>query len=130
MRRPAIAATKILGLILALAGAGAPAAADEPGHCIGIERVTIFAPRGEVYVDLKAECEPADFGSHATLVAHLEVVVGELPAMGDDVVVVAEDPETRFTLELRGSGFESGEPVLVRLVRFGHTLDVRSLKVP
>ena len=50
-------------------------------------RVIAFAPRGELYVEVKADCGAADFEREDSIVAYLEVLVGDRPVVGDDVRV-------------------------------------------
>lgn len=116
-----------LGL-LALLPLG-PAGAAPPASCLRLAGVTIFAPRGEVYVELEAQCSPEDFEDRDSLVAHVEVLVSDLPPVSEDVRVLRESPTGRQTLIFDGLGLAPDQSVLVRLVRFGRILGLRSLKV-
>ncbi len=111
-----------------------PLAADaveaEPGECIRIERVTAFAPRGEVYVELQASCGEGDFLDGAPVVAYLELLIGDLPPDGEDVRVYPDDPRARRTRVFQDVSFASGDSILVRLVRFGKILALQSVKAP
>jgi len=116
-------------LILLLSGA-VPVAAEESASCLRIDRVTAFAPRGEVYVEVQASCTSADFQAEDSIHAYLEVLVGEAAVVGDDVRVVPSEPRIRKTFTFRDLALSVGQPVLVRLVRFGEILDLETFKVP
>lgn len=119
----------IAGLLLVLFAA--PALADAGGSsCLKIEAVTAFAPRGEIYVRVTADCHPKDFEFEDSVLAYLEVLVGETVVLGDDVRVYADEPKARSTFSFRDLNLEPGDPVLVRLARFGEILDLTTLKVP
>ena len=52
----------VLALALWLAAGAAPAAAQGSGtHCLKLGATTVFAPRGEVYVSVEADCKEGDF---------------------------------------------------------------------
>ena len=111
----------------------APAAGEDEGaraSCLRIERITAFAPRDEVYVELAADCEARDFEREDTVQAYLEVLVSDLPAVGRDVRVHRDESPRRITFEFRELGFEVGDAILVRMVRSGEIIDLLSIKVP
>jgi hypothetical protein len=119
------------GLILTLL-ATPPANADDvrAEGCLHIGRVTAFAPRGEVYVEVNATCGPEDFSTGEAIIAQLEVLLSDLPPVWEDVRVPVDQGQGRFTYLFEDLGLASGDPVLVRLVRFGTVLDLQSIKVP
>ncbi len=98
--------------------------------CISIGRVTAFTPRGEVYVEVKPTCTDADFAEEEPIVTHLEVLVSELPPVSRDVVVYRNGPFRDETYVFSGLDFESGDPILVRLIRFGKIQSLQSIKAP
>ena len=106
-----------------------PAGAAASPSCLRLAGVTVFAPRGEVYVELEAQCKPEDFEDRPSLIAHVEVLVSDLPAVSEDVRVLREAPSGRQTLIFDGLGLAPNQSVLVRLVRFGRILGLHSLKV-
>ena len=125
IRRPLIALAALAFF------ASAPALAEgSPAQCIHIERVTAFAPRGEAYIELRADCRPEHFAGEDPIVAYLEVLVSDLPPVGEDVRVYGSAPRARETYEFRDLELESGNTILVRLTRFGEILAIRSVKVP
>lgn len=116
-------------VVLAIAG---PVGAEGPtaASCVRIEGVRAFAPRGEVYVRVAADCREADFEHEDSVLAYLEVLVGERRVVGEDVRVYADKPRVQRTFSFRDLALVSGDPVLVRLVRFGEILDLTTVKVP
>ena len=117
----------LLALIIA-----APALGDDSdrGDCLRIERVTAFAPRDEVYVEIAASCEARDFEHDDTVQAYLEVLTSDLPAVGRDLRVYRDESPRRMTFEFLDLGFEVGDSILVRLVRSGEIIDLLSIKAP
>ena len=105
-------------------------AEDESGSCLHIARVTAFAPRGTVYVEVEARCDAKDFEQHDPIVVYLEVLVGEQSTVGEDVRVHESAPRERQTFEFRDLLLENGQPLLVRLTRFGEILDLETVTVP
>ena len=105
-------------------------AESESGSCLQIERVTAFAPRGTIYVEVRARCAAQDFEQHDPIVAYLEVLVGEHSTIGEDVRVEASAPRGRQTFEFRDLTLEHGQPLLVRLVRRGEILGLQTITVP
>ncbi len=101
-----------------------------PGDCLSVERVTLFAPRDEAYIEVEASCSSTDFVDEDVLVARLEVVVGDLSPSAEEITVSVEEPRDRETVVFQVVGMESGDPVLVRILRFGRILDVHTYKVP
>ena len=111
----------------------APAAGEDEGaraSCLRIERITAFAPRDEVYVELAADCEARDFEREDTVQAYLEVLVSDLPGVGRDVRVYPEESPRRKTYAFRGLGFGSGDAILVRLTRDAEIVDLKSIQAP
>ena len=127
VRRLGIASIVILALLTA---PGAKPDDARPGGCLRIERVTAFAPRGEVYVEVRATCGPRDFPGKEPIIAQLEVLLSDLPPVWEDVRVPSDRAQGRFTYVFGDLGLATGDPVLVRLVRFGEVLDLQSIKVP
>ena len=119
-------------LLLMLLAAPGIAPADDTGRssCLSIASVTPFAPRGEVYVVVQASCLDTDFDGEGPIVAYLELLLGDLPPIGEDVRIYRDDPRRRETFVFDDLVFESGDKLLVRLVRFGEILGLVSLKVP
>ena len=120
-------AAALLALFIA-----APALGDDSDRddCLRIERVTAFAPRDEVYVEIAASCEARDFERDDTVQAYLEVLTSDLPAVGRDLRVYRDESPRRMTFEFRDLGFEVGDSILVRLVRSGEIIDLLSIKAP
>jgi hypothetical protein len=134
-RRPLLALA--LGTALALSPLLMPGAADARSGpvagrppCLHLEGITAFAPRGEVYVELRAACGPGDFTDESSLLAYVEVLPSDLPPVGEDVRVFEDDPRGRTTLVFRDLSIASGDVVLVRLVRFGEILGLQTIRVP
>ena len=123
-------ALPFLLIALLLASPAALGAGEDSGSCLHIERVTAFAPRGIVYVEVQARCTAPDFEQHDPIVAYLEVLVGEQSTLGEDVRVHAITPRERQTFEFRELPLEHGQPLLVRLMRFGEILRLQSITVP
>ena len=108
------------------------AGADEPGSasCVRIDGVTAFAPRGEVYVRVASDCREEHFEAEDPVLVYLEVLVGERSTRGEDVRVYRDEPRVQRTYEFRDLELAPGDPVLVRLIRFGEILGIATLKVP
>ncbi len=102
----------------------------DPGECVRIERVTAFPPRGEIYVEISADCDAVDFGDEDPVLVYLEVFVGTLHPVGDDVRVYSDDRDPRTTFVFRDLEFERGDPLLARIVRFGKILSLQSIRIP
>ena len=117
-------------IALLVASPATVGAEDESGSCLHIERVTAFAPRGAVYVEIQARCTARDSEQHDPIVTYLEVQVGEQSTLGEDVRVHASAPQERQTFEFRELPLEHGQPLLVRLTRFGKILRLQSVTVP
>lgn len=122
--------TRLLLVCLLLASPGLARAADIASGCIRIERIAAFAPRGEVYVEIAIDCGERDFGKNDSIVAHLEVHTGKAPAIDEDVRVYADEPRGRRTIPFQNLEIEPGDPLLVRLIRFGQILGLETIKVP
>lgn len=126
--------TACLSLALAWAsaspGSAAADASDQPRNCIHIDRVTTFAPRGEVYIELSSSCTEVDFALEDPILAHVEVLVGDHSPASEDVRVYGSAPRQRETLVFRDLDFIQNDLVLVRLIRFGEILGLQSVKVP
>lgn len=130
LRRAGLGGLLLAAGLLAAAAAGARGAPAAAGPCLHLEQVTAFAPRGEVYVELRAACEPRHFREEASRLAYVEVMASDLPPVGEDVRVFEDDPRGRTTLVFRDLSIASGDVVLVRLLRFGEILGLRSIRVP
>ena len=120
--------TLLITLLLAIPSQAS--AEDDAGSCLQIARVTAFAPRGTVYVEIEASCDAKDFEQHDPIVVYLEVLVGEQSTVGEDVRVHASAPRGRETFEFRDLLLEHGQPLLVRLMRFGEILGLEAVTVP
>ena len=117
----------LLALCLAFA---APTATADGVRCIKLGSVTAFAPRGEIYVQVNSTCSDVDFERDDPIITHVEVLVGDLPPTTQEVVVYGESPTAGGTLLFAGLSLEPGDPVLVRLMRFGEILHLHTLRVP
>lgn len=122
----------LLGMLPATAATAArsDSAGSEAETCLHIDRITPFAPRGEVYVQVRASCGPRHFLSEPSRLAYVEVLVSDLPPVGEDVRVFEDAPRARQTLVFRNLSMEAGDVVLVRLLRFGSILGLQSAVVP
>jgi hypothetical protein len=98
--------------------------------CLSIGGVTAFAPRGQLYVEITSTCTDTDFEREDPILAYVEVLIGDLPPLGQDVRVHRGEQRRHQTLVFRNLQLATGQLVLVRLVRFGEILGLRSLKVP
>jgi len=117
--------------VLLLPARSALASAPPPDvGCIRIEQITAFAPRGEVYVQLGTECGKGDFGSERSIVAHLEVHTGSAATFIEDFRVYSDEPQGQRTVAFEGLELQSGDPLLVRLIRFGRILALQTILVP
>jgi hypothetical protein len=118
-------------LLVALSPASASSGSSANGaHCIRIEQITAFAPRGEVYVQLGANCQKADFGGEKSIVAHLEVHTGDAATFIEDFRIYSDEPQGSRTIAFEGLELKSGDPLLVRLIRFGRILALQTVLVP
>lgn len=121
-------------VVLALGGAEpAPAQVRENATaraCLAIESVSIFRPRGEVYVEIASTCTEADFAREDPILAYLEVLLSDLPPESQDIRIYSDSPQRRQTVVFRELTLEKDQQVLVRLIRFGEILGLRTLKVP
>lgn len=106
------------------------AAADSTRPCLALGDVTAFTPRGEVYVEVVSTCTARDFATEDPIVSHLEVLVSDLPPVTQDVIVDAHRTRNGETFVFSSLDFASGDPILVRLVRFGEIQGLRILKAP
>lgn len=120
----------LLTALLLLSLPGIAAAGRIMTGCIQIDRISTFAPRGEVYVQLSTSCDESDFGAEESLVAHIEVHTGKAPPVVEDFRVYAEEPVGRRTIPFENLEIESGDPLLVRLIRFGQILALETVQVP
>jgi hypothetical protein len=114
---------------LGLHGSAAGSAAGAAG-CVQIDDVTAFAPRGEVYVRVAARCEDGDFEGEQSILAYLEVLVSDLPPIGQDIRVHRDEPRRRSTYVFSNLAIAHGDPLLVRLVRFDEIVSHVSVTVP
>lgn len=128
--RIALLALVSLGLSLAILPALSAGAPTARATCLHIETLTAFAPRGEIYVTVRPSCTEEDFEKGAPVVAYLEVLVSDLPPVSQDVVVYPDHPRAAETIVFQDLAFAAGDPILVRLIRFGEILSLRSIKAP
>ena len=121
----------LTALILLLPG-GAPLAqlGEVRRACLRIDRVTAFAPRGEIYVEVQASCGEDDFELEDPIVAYLEILLSDLPPVSQDVRVHSSDSRRRDTVVFQDLSIATGDPILIRLIRFGEILSLQSIKVP
>jgi hypothetical protein len=128
--RPLLVGVLAAAWLLPATALGARGAPTTPDPCLHIDRITAFAPRGEVYVELRAACEPRHFRDETSRLAYVEVMASDLPPVGEDVRVFENEPQGRTTLVFRDLSIASGDVVLVRLLRFGEILGLQSVRVP
>lgn len=98
--------------------------------CVAIDSISVFRPRGEVYVVISSTCSEADFAREDPVLAYLEVLLSDLPPESQDIRVYGDSPQRRQTIVFRELALKKNQQVLVRLVRFGEILGLRTLKVP
>ncbi len=115
-----------VGLMISLSAEPAAAASS----CLSLASATAFAPRGEVYVDVRASCGDDDFQVEEPIVAYVELLVSDLPPVARDVIVYPEQPNAREMLLFADLSLDSGASVLVRLVHRGEIRSLISVKVP
>ena len=101
----------------------------DPGECVHIERVAAFATQDEVYVEILANCDESDFRWEDPVLVNLEVLVGDLHPAGDEVRIYSDDSDPHLTFVFRDLEFARGDPLLVRIVRFGKILSLQSIRV-
>ena len=119
-----------LGLGHALTAGGQPRENAAARACMAIESVSIFRPRGEIYVVVKSSCTEEDFAREDPMLAYLEVLLSDLPPESQDIRIYGDSPQRRQTIVFRELALEKDQQVLVRLVRFGEILGLRTMKVP
>ncbi len=106
------------------------ATAKDLRTCIRINNVTVFAPRGEVYVEVDSSCSTDDFENGDEISVFVEVLVSELPPVSEDFRVSALDPRRRQTFIFDELSLDTGDPVLVRLMQTGEIVGLKSVRVP
>jgi hypothetical protein len=120
----------LLALLLAVAAGAAPAAAQEGAiRCLKLGPVTVFAPRGEVYVSVEADCKDRDFGYDSGILAYLEVVVDDQTVLGRDVRVEREVPTSRQTFAFQNVELVQDQPLLIRLTSDGAIISLDTVRV-
>jgi hypothetical protein len=119
-------AIAIAGFVV-LATVPTSSVAAQAGHCFRIERATAFSPRGEVYVDVAVTCGDRDFDSRDSLGVYVELLLSDRPALSEEVRVYSDDQKGRRTVVFDDLELLAGDPVLIRLVRFGNILDLKSV---
>lgn len=62
--------------------------------------------------------------------AHLEVHTGSAATFIEDFRVYSDEPQGQRTVAFEGLELQSGDPLLVRLVRFGKILALQTILVP
>ncbi len=97
---------------------------------MAIDSISVFRPRGEVYVVISSTCGEEDFAREDPVLAYVEVLLSDLPPEAQDIRIYSDSPQRRETLVFRELALEKDQQVLVRLVRFGEILGLRTLKVP
>jgi hypothetical protein len=121
----------VLALTLWLAAWSAPAAAQGAGpHCLKLGPTTVFAPRGEVYVPVEADCKDRDFEFESGILAYLEVVVNEQTVLGRDVRVERDVPTRRQTFAFDGLDLVKDQTLLIRLTSSGEIVALQTVRVP
>jgi hypothetical protein len=122
--------SRAIACVLLVAACPLTASGVDPKRpCLGLGDVTAFTPRGEVYVEVVSTCGARDFADEDPIVSHLEVLVSDLPPVTDDIIVYS-DAREGGTHVFSGLEFGSGDPILVRLIRFGDIQGLRILKAP
>ena len=121
----------LLALFSCLAGGALPAAAQDGGtHCVKLGPTTVFAPRGEVYVSVEADCKAKDFDFEWGILAYLEVVVDDQTVLGRDVRVEREVPTSRQTFSFDNLELVKDQTLLIRLTSSGEIIALQTVRVP
>ncbi len=121
----------LLTLLLCLAGGILPPAAQSADvRCLKLGPITVFAPRGEVYVSVVADCKEVDFDFDSGILAYLEVLVDERTVLGRDVRVTREAPSDRQTFAFDNLDLIRDQPLLIRLTRSGEIIALQTVRVP
>ena len=66
--------------------------------CVAIDSVSIFRPRGEIYVVISSTCSEQDFAREDPVLAYLEVLLSDLPPESQDVRIYGDSPQRRQTI--------------------------------
>lgn len=121
----------LLALLLCLAGGALPAATQGVDtSCLKLGPTTVFAPRGEVYVSVEADCKANDFAFESGILAYLEVVVDDYTVLGRDVRVEREIPSSRQTFAFENLDLVKDQPLLIRLTSSGEIIALQTVRVP
>lgn len=117
----AVISTLCLLAPLALAS---PVSASEqnPAECLALTRATAFAPRNEIYIELREECGEADFAISDPISATVEVLISDLPPVAEDVQLYSDEDRPPATLIFDTLEFSPGNVILVRLIASGEVL--------
>jgi len=121
----------LLALVVCIAGWTAPAAAQSSDvRCLKLGATTVFAPRGEVYVSVEADCKARDFRFDSGILAYLEVVVDDQTVLGRDVRVERSVPSSRQTFAFENLDLVRDQPLLIRLTSSGEIIALQTVRVP
>ena len=121
----------LVALSLCLAGGVGPAAAqDGELRCLTLGSITVFAPRGEVYVSVEADCKEGDFEFESGILAYLEVVVDDQTVLGRDVRVERGAPKSRQTFAFENLDLVKDQVLLIRLTSSGEIVALQTVRVP
>jgi len=121
----------LVAVLLCLSGGAATA--DVPGEgirCLKLGPTTVFAPRGEVYASVEADCKERDFDFDTGILAYLEVVVDEQTVLGRDVRIEREVPSSRQTFSFENLDLVKDQPLLIRLTISGEIVALQTVRVP
>lgn len=121
----------LVAFLFSLATQAVPAGAEDSGaRCLKLGQTTVFAPRGEVYVSVKADCKESDFQFESGILAYLEVVVDDQTVLGRDVRVDREAPRSRQTFSFDDLDLVKDQPLLIRLTSSGEIIALQTVRVP
>ena len=120
-----------LVLLLSLTAGVWPAAAQgEETRCVKLGATTVFAPRGEVYVSVEADCKERDFPFDSSILAYLEVVVDQHTVLGRDIRIEPEVPSSRQTFAFENLDLVKDQPLLIRITISGKIVALQTVRVP
>ena len=90
----------------------------------------MFAPRGEVYVSVEADCKERDFAFDTSILAYLEVVVDQHTVLGRDIRIEPEVPSSRQTFAFENLDLVKDQPLLIRITISGKIVALQTVRVP
>ena len=111
-------------------GASGAATQGEETRCVKLGATTVFAPRGEVYVSVEADCKERDFPFESSILAYLEVVVDHHTVLGRDIRIEPEVPSSRQTFAFENLDLVKDQPLLIRITISGKIVALQTVRVP